>query len=262
MSHPAESLSADHPLALITGGLGDIGAATAAALLGAGYTVALADLHDQDVGAARAVEIAQDAGLPGDRVGFAPLDVTDADATAQYVAALPRLDLVVAAAGIVDAQPFLDIEPHRWRRQLEINLTGVFLTTQAGARRMVADGTRGSMVLVSSWVASKPWPDITAYASSKAGLEQLTRQIALEMSPHGIRANALAPGIVRAGMAKHQLESEPEYAARVATAVPLGELQTAEQIAAGIAFLASPAASSMDGSVLVIDNGSSLGTMT
>jgi NAD(P)-dependent dehydrogenase (short-subunit alcohol dehydrogenase family) len=87
------------------------------------------------------------------------------------------------------------------------------------------------------------------------------RQAALELSAHGIRANAVAPGIVKAGMARHQLETEPAYAARVATAVPLGELQTPEQIGAAVAFLASPAAASMTGTVLLVDAGSTLGTL-
>jgi NAD(P)-dependent dehydrogenase (short-subunit alcohol dehydrogenase family) len=85
------------------------------------------------------------------------------------------------------------------------------------------------------------------------------RQVALELAPLGIRANAIAPGIVKAGLAKHQLETEPAYAARVATAIPLGELQSAHDIAQAVSFMASPGASTMTGSVFVIDGGCSLG---
>ena len=257
-----ESLPVDQPVAVVTGGAGDIGGAIGAALLRSGYAVALVDIRGAAVGVNLADDVAERAAVPTGQIAYATLDVTDAAATAALVERLPRLDLVVANAGIVDAQPFLEIDIARWRNQIEVNLTGAFVTAQAGARRMVADAARGAIVFTSSWVATRPWPGIAAYASSKGGLEQLMRQAALELSPHGIRANAVAPGIVRAGMAKHQLETEPDYAARVATAVPLGELQTAEQIAAAVAFLSSPAASSMDGSVLLVDNGSSLGTLS
>jgi NAD(P)-dependent dehydrogenase (short-subunit alcohol dehydrogenase family) len=85
------------------------------------------------------------------------------------------------------------------------------------------------------------------------------RQLALELAPLGIRANAIAPGIVKAGLAKNQLETEPAYAARVATAIPLGELQEATDIAQAVTFMASPAASTMTGSVMTIDGGCTLG---
>ena len=87
------------------------------------------------------------------------------------------------------------------------------------------------------------------------------RQAALELSVHRIRANAVAPGIVMAGLAKVQFETEPQYAARASKSIPLGAPQTAEQIGEAVGFLASPLASSMTGSVLLVDGGSSLGTM-
>lgn len=108
-------------------------------------------------------------------------------------------------------------------------------------------------------VASRPWPEITAYTASKAGVEQLMRQVALELAPDGIRANAIAPGIVKAGLAKHQLETEPAYAKRVASAIPLGELQEASDIGAAVRFMASSGASTMTGSVLTVDSGCTLG---
>jgi NAD(P)-dependent dehydrogenase (short-subunit alcohol dehydrogenase family) len=86
----------------------------------------------------------------------------------------------------------------------------------------------------------------------------LTRCMAAELAPHGILVNAVAPGIVAAGMARHQLETEPRYAARVARAVPLGHLQTAEQVARAVAVLCSDAADYMTGSVLLADGGCSL----
>jgi len=230
---------------LVTGAAGDIGRAACAALVAAGYDVVGTDIID-----------------PGDHPiegEFHRLDTTSAPDCRTLVDSLPRLDAVVANAGIVQSQPFLEIDPDVWRRHLEVNTTGAFVITQAGARRMVADGTRGCLIYTSSWVASNPWPEIAAYASSKAAIDQLMRQAALELAGHGIRANSVAPGIVRAGMARRQLDTEPAYAARAATAVPLGELQSAEHVAGAIAFLASDAAATMTGSVLLIDAGCSLG---
>lgn len=244
--------------AVVTGGAGDIGRAIGAALASDGYEVLLTDLVDK----ARGRDVAVDtAAIAGRTVDYAQLDVTDPDATAWLLDQLDRLTLFVANAGTVMAAPFLDITSEQWQRQLEVNLTGAFFGAQAAARVMVRREIRGLLLFTSSWVAQRPWPEITAYATSKAGLEQLVRQIALELAPHGVRANAVAPGIVRAGLAKHQLETEPAYAARAATASPLGELQTAEQMGEAVAFLASPAAETMDGAVLLMDTGCSLGTM-
>lgn len=242
-------------LAVVTGGAGDIGQAIGRQLADDGFMVVLADILDQGAGDTIAASL-------DSAVVYRRIDVTDYQAMVRMMEDLPNLDVVVANAGMVDAAPFLDIGPEQWRRHLDVNLTGAFFTAQAAARRMVRDGVKGHIVFTSSWVAERPWPGIAAYASSKAGMNQLMRQIALELSPYGIRANAVAPGIVKAGMAKKQLEEEPDYAARAATAVPLGELQTAVQIAEAVGFLASSAARTMDGAVLLLDNGSSLGTMT
>jgi NAD(P)-dependent dehydrogenase (short-subunit alcohol dehydrogenase family) len=166
---------------------------------------------------------------------------------------------MVVTAATVTAQPFLEIEHEAWVRQIDINLNGSFVASQAAAKRMAAEKVKGQIIFISSWVASRPWPEITAYTASKAGVDQLMRQVALELAPLGIRANAIAPGIVKAGLAKGQLENEPAYAARVATAIPLGELQEASDIAQAVVFMASPGAATMTGSVLIIDGGCTLG---
>src|SRR5690606_32393896 len=119
--------------------------------------------------------------------------------------------------------PFLDITPESWEKHLDINLTGCFHVGQAAARRMARDRTQGRIIFTSSWVGSIPWPEITAYTVSKAGVDMLTKQMARELAQHGIRVNAVAPGIVRAGLAGRQLDEEPQYAARVAKVIPLGE---------------------------------------
>ena len=171
---------------------------------------------------------------------------------------LRGLDIVCSNAGIVEAQPFLELSGDNWQNHLDINLTGCFNVCQSAARKMVAAGTKGRLILTSSWVGSIPWPEITAYTVSKAGVNMLVKQMARELAAHGILANAVAPGIVDAGLAGRQLREEPQYAARVAKVIPLVEPGSPEEIAAAVVYLASPQTAYMTGSILTLDGGCSL----
>jgi NAD(P)-dependent dehydrogenase (short-subunit alcohol dehydrogenase family) len=243
---------------LVTGGAGDIGSAIGRRLAADGFEVTLLDVHEPDRGNRVARSTAESAGVPASRVAYARADVTDRAAVERAVTSLPRLDVAIANAGIVASAPFLEITEEQWRSQLDVNLTGAFHTAQASAARMVREGVTGLLLFTGSWVGRVPWPEITAYATTKGGIEMLARQAARELAHYRIRANVVAPGIVRAGMAKRQLETEPQYAARAARVVPLGELQTAEQVADAVGFLCSPSAAYMTGSTLLIDGGASL----
>ena len=241
--------------AVVTGGAGDIGGAIVARLSADGFATTIVDTMDEDAGAIRARELC--AGAP---VKFRHASTTSREALTAVMAELPQVDLAVMCAGTVRAQPFLYIDDEVWALHLAVNLTGAFLAAQVAARRMVQDSTRGHLIFISSWVASRPWPEIAAYSSSKAGVDQLMRQVALELAPQGIRANSVAPGIVMAGLAKTQFETEPQYAARASRAIPLGAPQTADQIADAVGFLASSAAATMTGSILTVDAGATLGS--
>ncbi len=185
-------------------------------------------------------------------------DVTDRAQVDVALAAIDPLDVVVGNAGIVQSAPFLEITAEEWQAHLDVNLTGCFNTGQAAARLMVERGRPGLILFTGSWVGEIPWPEIAAYSVSKAGVRMLARSMARELASHRIRVNVVAPGIVWAGMARRQFETDPAYAKRASVVVPLGELGTAEQIAQAVAFLCSPAAAYMTGSVLLVDGGASL----
>ena len=189
---------------------------------------------------------------------FRQVDVRDRAAVDGAIADLPALDIVCSNAGIVEAQPFLDVTQDNWQNHLDINLTGCFNVCQAAARKMVAAGKEGRLILTSSWVGNIPWPEITPYSVSKAGVNMLVKQMARELAQHRILVNAVAPGIVAAGLAGRQLREEPQYAARVAKVIPLVEPGTPEEIATAVVYLAGPQTAYMTGSILTLDGGCSL----
>src|SRR5215217_7963522 len=192
------------------------------------------------------------------KVRYAEADVRDRDALDGVFAGLDPFDVAIGNAGIVDSAPFLEITDEQWQRHLDVNLTGCFNLGQSAARMMLERGKPGRIIFTGSWVGEVPWPEIAAYSVTKAGVRMLAKSMARELAPHRILVNVIAPGIVKAGLAKHQMETEPQYARRVRHVFPLGEPQTAQQVARATAFLCSDAADYMTGSTLLVDGGCSL----
>ena len=240
--------------AIVTGAAGDLGNAMARHLAEQGAHVAMWDI----VPSADAADAIKRVRQHDPAAEYAEVDVRDRAAVDAAIAGLAQLDIVCSNAGIVEAQPCLELNQDNWQNHLDINLTGCFNVGQSAARRMVADGARGRIILTSSWVGSIPWPEISAYSVSKAGVNMLVKQMARELAAHGILVNAVAPGIVDAGLAGRQLREEPQYAARVAKVIPLVQPGTAEEIAAAVVYLASPQTAYMTGSILTLDGGCSL----
>jgi NAD(P)-dependent dehydrogenase (short-subunit alcohol dehydrogenase family) len=167
-------------------------------------------------------------------------------------------DALVALAGIVRSGELANQDPSEIKEVIETNLTSQAILAQTLLKTWIANGIQGNIIFVSSWVDSVPWPGITSYTSSKAGLVALCRGIARENARFGIRANLIAPGIVDVGMAAKQWREEPDYKRRASRAIPLGRLQQPDEVASGIAFLLSDAAKYMTGSRLLMDGGASL----
>ena len=237
----------------VTGAAGDLGGAMALELASRGAVVAMLDRVPQAEASDRIAAVSAVGSC-----SYGQVDVTDRAAVDAALAAVEPLDVAIGNAGIVEAAPFLEVSQAQWQTHLDVNVTGCFNVGQAAARLMLERGTRGQIIFTGSWVGEIPWPEISAYSVSKAGVRMLARSMARELAGRGIRVNVVAPGIVMAGMARRQYETDPDYARRASVVIPLGEFGTAEQIAKATAFLCSPDADYMTGSVLLVDGGASL----
>jgi NAD(P)-dependent dehydrogenase (short-subunit alcohol dehydrogenase family) len=236
---------------VVTGGLGDIGLTIAGHLLGYGAGVRVWDLAS----AARGEQVLAERGVAA---SYAQVDVTDRAAVERELGNGAGLDVLFANAAVSVSAPFLEITAEQWAEQIRTNLTGSFTVAQAAARAMVRRGGGGRIIFTGSWIEEVPWPEQAAYSVSKAGVRMLARSMALELAPHHVLVNVLSPGIVDAGTARRQRMAEPQYAERVRTAIPLGAMQTPEQVAAVARFLCSAGADYITGTVLLVDGGASL----
>jgi NAD(P)-dependent dehydrogenase (short-subunit alcohol dehydrogenase family) len=236
---------------VVTGGLGDIGLAIVSRLSRHGALVSAWDLLPADRGERVLAE-------HGATAAYAQVDITDRGAVGRELQQGDRLDVLFANAGISVSAPFLDITAEQWEEHMRTNLTGSFTVAQAAARAMVRRGQGGRVVFTGSWIEEVPWPEQAAYSASKAGVRMLARSMALELAPHRVLVNVLSPGIVDAGMARRQRLADPQYAERAGSAIPLGAMQTAQQVAAVAHFLCSAGADYITGTVLLADGGASL----
>lgn len=236
-------MTASDPLAgqvaVVTGGARGIGAAIAHQLAEAGAHVVIADLNP-----------------PAAPFAFHRLDVSDeaavADCVAAIVADFGRIDILVNNAALGGLAPFLEIRPDDWRRMLDVSLTGAFLMAQAAARVMVAAG-RGQIVNITSTSGQRGGRGRAAYGAAKAGLELLTKVMAVELAPHGLRVNAVSPGPVETEMvrAAHDAATREAYGRMI----PAARYGTPEEIARAVLFLCSGQVDYLNGHVLNVDGG-------
>lgn len=167
---------------------------------------------------------------------------------------------LVNCAGIYPVTGFLDLGAKEWDAVLDTNLRAPFLLTQAVARRMIADQVGGSVVNISSTASTLARPGIAHYGASKAGLNQLTRIAALELAPHRIRVNALAPGLIATERVMEHARGagKTEHDAKLAR-IPSGREGRPEELTDLVLYLLSDAAGYVTGSIFVVDGGVTLG---
>ena len=237
-------------VALVTGAARGIGLAAAKRFLAEGWRVGLLDIDADNLKRTHAALARPDSTLA------LACDVADATAVSAAFAALAerfgRLDVLVNNAGIAVFKPLLETTPEEWSRVLAVNLTGPFLCAQAAAALMREQGG-GSIVNITSISGLRASTLRVAYGTSKAALEHLTRQQAVELAALGIRVNAVAPGPVDTAMAK--AVHTPAIRADYHDAIPLNRYGLGEELAEAIYFLCSERASYITGQTLAVDGG-------
>jgi 3-oxoacyl-[acyl-carrier protein] reductase len=238
---------------LVTGAAAGIGQGIASAFHEAGARVAVGDVRE--------AALKRTASALGPGVFAQVVDVRDADGVARFVdeaeKALGPVTVAVANAGIYPNTPVLDLGVDEWDRVMETNARGVFLTCQAAARRMVATGTAGKVITISSGAYASGRVGASHYCASKAAVVMFTRVLALELAPQRINVNCIAPGLIKVDSETSPISAEYETA--LTGQIPWGRTGSPRDIAHAALFLASPFADYMTGEVLAVNGGTSAG---
>lgn len=238
---------------LVTGAGQGIGYGLCGAFAREGAYVALND-YDSELAAQSAQQIGEKA--DSDRVTPYPFDVADVAAVraavAQFSAQTGRLDVMIANAGITDFGAFLDAEPDPFDRIMNVNLRGTYFTAQAAARHMIDHGDGGRILLMSSVVGLRAFPNLTAYGTTKAGIAHLARMLSLELGGYGITVNAICPGAILTERTQRETHN---YAEGWAQETPTGRVGYVEDIVNTALFLCGDGAAHITGQMVVVDGG-------
>ncbi len=244
--------------AIISGGLGDIGRSIAAALAREGAAVALGDLQPEE----HAAEFLAGLRSLGAGVLYTKLDVSDAGQVKNWVDECEKElgvpDIVIANAATVTLATIHQITPAQWDRELQVNLYGPFFLAKYASEKMVASKITGHIALIGSWAAHAVHAHIPAYCVSKAGLRMLGKCLALELAPHGILVNEIAPGWVEAGLTAQIWKTNHSLRQQSEDKVPLKRLISTDEVAAQVLHVCDNANRHMTGSTLLMDGGLSL----
>ena len=245
-------------IAIISGGIGDIGRAIAREVSRRGASVALGDVVSSELAAPLLRELAQQ----GSEARYDSVDVSDPEAVRDWIATVEQNvglpDLIIPNAAVVTLKGIREVSAAEWQRELAINLSGAFYLAQAAANRLLTHGKTGRIVFTGSWAAHAAHTGLPAYSVAKAGLRMLMQCMALDLAPAGILVNEVAPGYVNAGLTGRIFADFPERRARAEAVVPVEYLISAEEVARQVAYLCDPENRQMTGSVLLMDGGLSL----
>ena len=254
MSDTLSRFRLDGRTALVTGAGRGIGRACALALAQAGAEVWLVARTKDEV-----EQAADEIRAAGGRAHAARLDVTQSKSFAQFVAAMPALDVFVNNAGTNIPEPFVEVSEAHLDQLLNLNVRAAFLAAQAAAKKMLEApgraGRGGVIINMSSQMGHVGAVNRSVYCLTKHALEGLTKAMALELAPRGIRVVSVAPTFIETPMYRKMKEAKPEFAQWVSERIPAGRVGQPEEVAAAVVFAASPAASLITGTSLIVDGG-------
>jgi NAD(P)-dependent dehydrogenase (short-subunit alcohol dehydrogenase family) len=237
--------SLEGQVAVVTGGGRGIGRGCVEALADAGARVIAVARSEDDLAAVAA--------HPGGRIETWAMDVTG-DEILGRLESVEGLSIFVNNAGGNRPQPFVEVDDETLDFVLDLNLRAAFRVARAAARAMLAQGIRGSIVNMSSQMGHIGASGRTVYCMTKHGIEGLTKAMAVELGPKGIRVNAVAPTFVETKLTRPMLD-DPEFREFVLGMIPMGKLATIDDVVAAVTYLASPAAGSVTGHSLLVDGG-------
>ncbi|SDF03337.1 SDR family NAD(P)-dependent oxidoreductase [Limimaricola pyoseonensis] len=243
------SFRLDDRRALVTGASSGIGLGCAVALAEAGAEVTLVAR-----GAEKLDAVAAEMAEAGFAVRTLPLDISDIAATEAAVAAQGPFDVLVNSAGLARHGPALETDPADFDAVTDVNLRAAYFLTRAVARGLIAAGRPGSLINVSSQMGHVGGRERALYCATKHGLEGMTKAMAIEWAPHGIRVNTLCPTFIRTPLGAQTLE-DPEKRAWIEGMIKLGRVGEVEDVMGAVAYLASPASALVTGTALLIDGG-------
>ena len=260
---PSEILLTDQ-VAVITGGGGGIGRAIALAFASVGADVVIADIVPErcEETVARVQEL-------GRRALGVPTDVMDSEQVRACVARAAehfgRIDILVNNAGGVSRRPFIDQSERSWRKHIDLNLVSMLAATSAAVPIMIEGGRGGSIINITSIEGSRAAPGYAVYSACKAGMNNFTRTLALELSNHGIRVNAIAPDFTETPGTRGNppgpvdpstwFKTTPEHDNVIARRIPLGRPGVDSECGSAAVFLASPMGRYVTGIILPVDGG-------
>ncbi|NHB77618.1 SDR family NAD(P)-dependent oxidoreductase [Rhodobacter calidifons] len=243
------SFRLDGRRALVTGASSGIGLGAAAALAGAGAAVTLVARRAGELEALRDAIRAS-----GGQAEALALNITDLAATATALAGRGPFDVMVNSAGLARHAPALDTTPADYDAAMDLNLRAAYFLTREVARGLIGAGKPGSLINVSSQMGHVGGPDRAVYCANKHALEGMTKAMALEWAPHGIRVNTLCPTFIRTPLAEQTL-AFPERRAWILSKIKLGRVGEIEDLMGPVVFLASDASALVTGTHLIVDGG-------
>jgi NAD(P)-dependent dehydrogenase (short-subunit alcohol dehydrogenase family) len=242
-------------IAIVTGGGSGIGLAIAERLVLHQARTIIAGRKEEKLAAAKK--------KLGDLCEAMPLDLNDLQAIPKFVDSVMQrygaIDILVNNAGINMKKEFTEVSDEDFQKIIQTNVTAVFALSREIVKCMLEKNIKGSIINISSMASQYGIPKVIAYTASKSAIEGMTRAMAVELSPKGIRVNCIAPGFIATDMSAKALDADPERKAKALGRTPMGMLGLPADIGEAAAFLASDAAKYITGVVLPVDGGNSIG---